>query len=250
MDRMRHHFIRSGELALRVQHRRATAPSGPPVLLIHGMAADHRTWRGTARALRAAGRDTVTFDQRGHGGSGHSAEYLLDELAQDAERVVDQLGLARFDVVGHSLGGQTALRLAWRRPDAVRRMVLEEMPPLAQERDQLPETMDAPITPRRVRLAIKQMVQSPGALLNFDRTMMDSVLPQFDPDPRWWARLAATRQPTLVISGGPIDFLAPEHLRLVADAMPDAGFVDLGGGHTVHREAPARFQRTVLDFLA
>ncbi|ADG79842.1 Alpha/beta hydrolase fold protein OS=Tsukamurella paurometabola (strain ATCC 8368 / DSM / CCUG 35730 / CIP 100753 / JCM 10117 / KCTC 9821 / NBRC 16120 /NCIMB 702349 / NCTC 13040) OX=521096 GN=Tpau_3257 PE=4 SV=1 [Tsukamurella paurometabola] len=249
MDRVRHQFIRSGDVRLRVQWRAVAAPSGPPVVLIHGMAADHRTWRGTARALRAAGRPTVTFDQRGHGGSDHSPDYLLDELAADAERVIDGLGLDRFDVVGHSLGGQTALRLAWRRPDAVRRLVLEEMPPLPQHPDQVPESIDAPITPRRVRLAIKQVVQSPAALLTFDRTMMDSVLPQFAPDPVWWNRVSATPQPALVISGGPIDFLKPQYLRLVADALPLGQFLELGGGHTVHREAPARFQRAVLDFL-
>ncbi|CAM3979818.1 alpha/beta fold hydrolase [Tsukamurella strandjordii] len=250
MDRVRHHYIRSGDVRLRAQRREVEAPSGPPVVLIHGMAADHRTWRRTARALRAAGRPAITYDQRGHGGSDHSPEYLLDELAADAERVVDELGLDRFDVVGHSLGGQTALRLAWRRPDAVRRLVLEEMPPLPQHADQVPESMDAPITARRLRLAVKQVVQSPGALVNFDKTMMDSVLPQFDPDPTWWERVASTPQPALVISGGPLDFLKPEHLRLVADALPHGEFRELGGGHTVHREAPARFHRAVLDFLA
>ncbi|WP_019200665.1 alpha/beta fold hydrolase [Tsukamurella sp. 1534] len=247
---MRHDYVTSGDVRLRVQHVRAPAPSGPPVLLIHGMAADHRTWRRTAAALRAAGRDTITYDQRGHGGSDHSAEYLLDEFAADAERVVDHVGLDRFDVVGHSLGGQTALRLAWRRPDGVRRLVLEEMPPVAQHANQVQDAMDQPLTPRRVWLAVKQVVQTPGALSRFDKTMMDSVSPQFDPDPAWWKRLAQTPQETLVVSGGPADFLRPEYLQLVADALPRGSYEELTGGHTVHREAPAAFTRRVLRFLA
>ncbi|RDH09947.1 alpha/beta fold hydrolase, partial [Tsukamurella pulmonis] len=146
---MREETITAGGVRLRVQHHRVPRPSGPPVLLIHGMAADHRTWRRTVRALAAAGRDTVTYDQRGHGRSDHSPEYLLDELAEDAEQVAQHAGLDRFDVVGHSLGGQAALRLAWRLPDGVRRLVLEEMPPVAQDSAQVEETMDLPLTPRR-----------------------------------------------------------------------------------------------------
>ena len=166
-----------------------------------------------------------------------------------AERVARHVGLETFDVVGHSLGGQAALRLAWRLPDGVRRLVLEEMPPVALEEGQIAETMDLPLTPRRVWLGIKQVVQTPGALSRFDKTMMDSVSPQFQPDPAWWERLSATPQETLVISGGPRDFLRPEYLRLVADALPRGEYVELRGGHTVHRESSAAFARAVLDFL-
>lgn len=246
---MREETITVGDVRLAVQHRRVPDPTGPPVLLIHGMAADHRTWRRTVRALRAAGRDTVTYDQRGHGRSDHSPEYLLDELAADAEQVARHAGLETFDVVGHSLGGQAALRLAWRLPDGVRRLVLEEMPPVALEPEQVAESMDVPLTPRRVWLGVKQVMQTPGALSRFDRTMMDSVSPQFHPDPAWWDRLAATAQRTLVISGGPRDFLRPEHLRLVADALPHGEYLELRGGHTVHRESSAAFARAVLEFL-
>ncbi|MBS4103034.1 alpha/beta fold hydrolase [Tsukamurella paurometabola] len=246
---MREETITAGGVRLAVQHRRAPAPAGPPVLLIHGMAADHRTWRRTVRALHAAGRDTVTYDQRGHGRSDHSPEYLLDELAEDAERVARHVGLETFDVVGHSLGGQAALRLAWRLPGGVRRLVLEEMPPVALEEGQIAETMDLPLTPRRVWLGLKQVVQTPGALSRFDKTMMDSVSPQFRPDPVWWDRLATTPQETLVISGGPRDFLRPEYLRLVADALPRGEYAELRGGHTVHRESSAAFARAVLNFL-
>ncbi|GAA1071280.1 alpha/beta fold hydrolase [Tsukamurella spumae] len=246
---MRHAIIDAGDVRLRVQHHRAPAPSGPPVLLIHGMAADHRTWRRTVRALLAAGRDTVTYDQRGHGRSDHSAEYLLDELAADAARVAEHAGLGRFDVVGHSLGGQAALRLAWRLPDGVRRLVLEEMPPVALEAEQVAESMDLPLTARRVWLGLKQIALTPGALTRFDKSMMDSVSPQFQPDPVWWERLSATSQAALVISGGPGDFLRPEYLRLVADALPHGTYTELRGGHTVHREAPGAFERAVLDFL-
>lgn len=246
---MREETIAAGDVRLAVQHRRVPAPTGPPVLLIHGMAADHRTWRRTVRALHAAGRDTVTYDQRGHGRSDRSPAYLLDELAEDAERVARHVGLETFDVVGHSLGGQAALRLAWRLTDGVRRLVLEEMPPVALEEGQIAETMDLPLTPRRVWLGIKQVVQTPGALSRFDKTMMDSVSPQFQPDPAWWERLSATPQETLVISGGPRDFLRPEYLRLVADALPRGEYVELRGGHTVHRESSAAFARAVLNFL-
>ncbi|GAA4396166.1 alpha/beta fold hydrolase [Tsukamurella soli] len=251
---MDHWYVSSEGVRLRLQYRRSdrTVPSGSrpdPVLLIHGMGADHRTWAGTAHALRHAGHDTLTYDQRGHGRSGRSPDYLLDDLAADAERVVAAAGMDRLAVVGHSLGGQTALRLAWRRPELVSNLVLEEIPPMPLSLDQVHSPADLPLTPRRILLGAKQVVESPGAVLRYDRAVHDRVLPQFVVDSAWWERLRRTPQRTLVISGGPGDFLRPEYLRMVADAMPDARYAELSGGHTVHRESPSAFRRLLLDFL-
>ncbi len=86
---------------------------GPPLLLIHGFSCA-RTDFGPLTGHFTPTHRVVAFDQRGHGGSSVARDgrygFLVD--VEDARRLCDELGLDRPVVVGHSLGGVTALHLA------------------------------------------------------------------------------------------------------------------------------------------
>ena len=98
---------------------------GPSVLLVHGMACDRATMSSQLDHFSAT-RRTVSYDQRGHGESSKPLDSPYDpvSLAEDAHRLCGALGLERPVVVGHSLGGTTALALAARYPEAVGGIVL------------------------------------------------------------------------------------------------------------------------------
>ncbi|NLG48128.1 alpha/beta hydrolase [Gordonia sp. (in: high G+C Gram-positive bacteria)] len=213
-----------------------------PVVLIHGMGGDHTTWRPAAKVLRAAGRPTIAVDLRGHGRSEHADSYLLDDFSRDIERVVQELGLDRFDLVGHSLGAHAALRYAMGSPDRVRRLVLEEVPPMPRDDADLAEQIAPSATlGERVR-GLRALAANPGPFLRFDRALPATVTGQFDvPDRLWWERLGAVDAPTLVISGGARSFLPGRLLETVAEALPDGRFVTIDAGHSVHRDARPEF---------
>ena len=98
---------------------------GPPILLVHGTTADHRTWRVVAPQL--ATRHAIhAIDRRGRGDStdgpgGYSVERELEDLAAVAEGVERDAG-GPVDVIGHSLGGRIALGASLRTA-AIRRIV-------------------------------------------------------------------------------------------------------------------------------
>ncbi|WP_026917289.1 alpha/beta fold hydrolase [Gordonia shandongensis] len=226
-------------------------PAGAtPVLLVHGMGGDHRTWRRAVAALRAARRPTIAVDLRGHGRSGRSAEYRLDDFADDLGRVVDGVCGGRVDVVGHSLGAHGAVRFAMRRPETVRRLVLEEVPPMPFDDGDVAERI-APSASLGERIrGVGALLADPRPALRMHRGLPDAVLAQFQtPDPQWWDRLAAVRSPTLVISGGRRSFLPPRHLRRVADAMPAGRFLTVEAGHSVHRDRGREFVAAMLAHL-
>jgi pimeloyl-ACP methyl ester carboxylesterase len=103
---------------------------GKPILLIHGFASNRRiNWRspGWIDFLTKAGRRVVAFDCRGHGESGKPHEVKdYDEtlMMGDAIAVLDAAGIPTADVMGYSMGGYIALRIAHRVPQRVNRMIL------------------------------------------------------------------------------------------------------------------------------
>ena len=99
-------------------------PDAPVLLLMHGIATTGSlTWFSVLEDLRRDYR-VVTFDQRWHGRGIHSAEFRLDDCADDAAAVLDALGIDRAVVIGYSMGGATA-QVLWRRhPDRVAALVL------------------------------------------------------------------------------------------------------------------------------
>ena len=99
----------------------AGAP-GIPLLGLHGITANHRSFRGLAEQVS---HPLLAIDQRGRGGSRDlPGPYALVQLADDARDVLDDAGLERVIVVGHSMGAFVATRLAERYPDRVLGLVL------------------------------------------------------------------------------------------------------------------------------
>ena len=107
--------------------------AGPPVLLIHGFASSLAVnWVGTGwvKTLVDAGRRVIAFDHRGHGESDKPhdpALYHAPLLAEDARRVLDQVGVEAADVIGYSMGSRVSAYLVDSHPERVRSVVFGGM---------------------------------------------------------------------------------------------------------------------------
>lgn len=100
--------------------------SGPPLLLLHGFTGAKEDFADQVPDL-ARDHRVVCFDHRGHGQSDKPEPgdaYSLDRLARDTLAVADALGLDRFHLLGHSMGGMVARRVALAHPRRVDALVL------------------------------------------------------------------------------------------------------------------------------
>lgn len=98
-----------------------TAPDASPVLLVHGLASNARTWDAVGDRLAALGHPAVAVDLRGHGLSDKPDDgYDYATVTDDLAAAIAGLGLDRPFVAGQSWGGDVVLELAARHPDAVR----------------------------------------------------------------------------------------------------------------------------------
>jgi 3-oxoadipate enol-lactonase len=96
---------------------------GPPVLLLHPLGVDRSFWDDVVRSLR--GFEVLTYDLPGHGQTPvPDRPYTVEDLAEQAAGLLADAGVGRADVVGVSLGGLVAQRLAACSPELVRRLVV------------------------------------------------------------------------------------------------------------------------------
>jgi pimeloyl-ACP methyl ester carboxylesterase len=99
---------------------------GEPFILLHGWTGGRVDWAGVVVDLATRHR-VITLDHRGHGDStntGDPVTYTFDQLAEDFSAFVDALGVERFDLLGHSMGGIVAMRYALGHPERLRSLIL------------------------------------------------------------------------------------------------------------------------------
>jgi pimeloyl-ACP methyl ester carboxylesterase len=105
-----------------------TGSGSPPVVLVHGWTCDHTYFEPQREHFRSRHR-VVSVDLRGHGESDKpKQEYSIAGFADDVAWLCGELGLERPIVVGHSMGGMTALELAARHPGLPRAIVACDSP--------------------------------------------------------------------------------------------------------------------------
>jgi pimeloyl-ACP methyl ester carboxylesterase len=93
---------------------------GVPILLLHGLASNRRTWDAAGDRLHGHGHPVAAVDQRGHGRSDKpETGYDFATLCRDQLRVMEALGWERPVVAGQSFGGNLAVDLAYRHPQKV-----------------------------------------------------------------------------------------------------------------------------------
>ncbi|HEX5401602.1 MAG TPA: alpha/beta hydrolase [Pseudonocardiaceae bacterium] len=214
------------------QYSSVGAPGAPPLVLLHALGEAASDWSAVAAALADRYR-VVALTQRGHGGSPYSGGYSTARMSDDLLLFADALGLDRFALIGHSMGGVVALRFAEVRSDRLTRLVVEDVP--------------APQVPR-----VYPAEERPDVDLPFDWEVVSALRAEMSaPDLSVFERLVDITVPTLVIGGGAVSHIPQEQLVATAERIPNGRMITIeGGGHLVHTEKPAEFLAAVSAFLA
>jgi len=103
--------------------------TGTPLVILHGMLGSSRNWQAAGKDLAAAGFHVLAPDLRNHGSSPHGPEMDYAVLAADVLAWLDQQGLSQVHLLGHSMGGKTAMLLACRHPERFSRLTVVDIAP-------------------------------------------------------------------------------------------------------------------------
>lgn len=110
-----------GNVSLEVEQR---GEGDLTLVFLHYWGGTHRTWNKVATALEST-YSTITYDMRGWGKSGAAADgYSITALADEAQALIEHLGLSKYVLIGHSMGGKVAQLVASRNPQGLVGLVL------------------------------------------------------------------------------------------------------------------------------
>lgn len=115
---------------------------GPDLVILHGVFGSGDNWMTIARRLEHRFRVFLP-DQRNHGKSFHSEEFSYDLLAEDLRRWMDQRGLVKIHLVGHSMGGKAAMRFAALYPSRLYTLTVVDIAPKAYALDHHAQMLSA-----------------------------------------------------------------------------------------------------------
>ena len=109
-------------------YREHGSPSSPPLCILHGLLGSSTNWTGVGRALADEFR-VLTPDLRNHGQSPHAEEHTMEHMVADVLEFLDRRECPRVGLVGHSMGGKVAMRLACDHPERVDSLTVIDIAP-------------------------------------------------------------------------------------------------------------------------
>ena len=214
-----------------LNYREWGRPDAAVVLALHGLTSSSESWRHVAPELGRQFR-VIAPDARGHGDSEWMRDYSFESMRNDVVRFMQQVGVLGAIVVGHSMGAVTAYDLAASRPDLIRLLVLEEMPPPD------PATPPKPIPRRPVRDA------------DYDwRALIAVHRWRNAPPPAWWMRADQIQAQTLVL-GATHSHLPQDRMEELSRRIPHGTFATMNTDHGGHEDRPSEFLRHVEPFIS
>ena len=247
----------------------AEAGHGPPLALLHGLFGAGRNLGFVQRRLSGAFR-VLAIDLRNHGASPHAAAMDYASMAADVAEMLAAREALPAALLGHSMGGKVAMRLALEQAGRVRALVVADI-----------ASVSYPPHHRDLLQAMQRLTLIPG----LTRTAADAALAGSVPDPRvrgfllqnlivgqnpsWrigLAEIAAAMPaledfpplpgacyagPALFVAGGRSDYLTAAHRPLIVSLFPQARFAVLpDAGHWLHADDPEGFLAAVVPFLS
>ena len=235
---------------------------GSPVVILHGLFGSSRNWRSIAKVLAPQHR-VYCVDLRNHGQSPWAASMSYEEMAGDVRMLIESERLAKPVVIGHSMGGKTAMALALESPELIAKLVVVDIAPVSYP-DRFTTHLDAmrsidtSALTRRAD-AMQQLVEKihdtdiAGFLMqnlvprdeHFDwRVNLAAigtavpVLSSFPPE----LRLHSFFGPATLIRGALSDYVQPDDEAALAEPFPTMRVVAIdGAGHWVHADQPQKF---------
>jgi pimeloyl-ACP methyl ester carboxylesterase len=242
---------------------------GRALVLLHGLFGSSDNWHYIALKLAEKFR-VFALDQRNHGQSPHHAEMNYPLMAADVEKFFTVCGLESASVIGHSMGGKTAMQLALQFPQRVDKLVVADMAPRGyapahdnifaallalnlpsfQTRQQIEDAL-APEIPNLVlrRFLLKNLGRDSAGTFIW-KINLDGLAGNYLRLGEPLVVSSPFAKPALFIRGGKSKYIKAEDEPLIYELFPRAQIQTMAeSSHWVHADQPEEFLRLLRGFL-
>lgn len=243
---------------------------GKPFLILHGFLGMSDNWKTLGTQYAENGFQVHLIDQRNHGKSFHSPDFDYQLLSKDVARYMDHHNLDSACVMGHSMGGKTAMQLATSEPPRVSKLIVADIAPkfypphhdfifnglshldfdTISSRKEADETLSKYIKDFGIRAFLLKNLYwvQPGKLgfrFNFDvlKNKMEEIGDGISPT-------AIYEGPTLFLRGDRSEYIVPADYPKIKKHFPNVQIETIdNAGHWLHAENPEQFFEKSLSFL-
>ncbi len=235
----------------------------PPLLIAHGLFGSARNWGVIAKRLSDE-REVTSIDMRNHGESPWTDTNSYHDMSNDLAALTD----TPTDILGHSMGGKTAMLLALTNPEHVRKLIVADIAPVRYTHTQRhlidamrkidlgavdsrrdADTQLKPHVPEdTVRAFLLQSLDVKARRWRLNLDVLDNEMDQIMGFPDM--ETAPFEGPTLFLAGADSDYVQRSHRDRIKSLFPTARFAKIpNAGHWLHAENPRAFEAAVRTFL-
>lgn len=256
---------------------------GPPFIILHGLYGSSDNWVSTGRKL-SANYEVYLVDQRNHGKSPHSPQHNYHLLKEDLLEFMDKQSIDKAIILGHSMGGKTAMFFAVDYPERVNNLIVADISPIAyknkkstqllfhstiinamlhidfkhvKNREDIDQMLSSSIPSERVRQFLLKNVSRTKdnqfkwslnleSISNELENIMDGLTIENFKDGN-----GITGFPVLFIKGEKSDYIESTDREAIKTVFPFAEIETIpNAGHWLHAEQPKLFLEIIQNFLA
>ena len=244
---------------------------GNPVIILHGLLGLSDNWVTFGRQL-ALDFDVIIPDLRNHGQSPHDADFNFPVLVEDLHELITDLGLHKVNLIGHSLGGKTAMQFALTYPDLPDKLVIVDIAtrkyaPNPEHKMLIDAMSEVDLSAARSRTDVERQLEGKVRSVKLRQFLLKNLFWKDKETLAWRLDLPvlngslprvleeippgkAFLKPVLLVRGGLSDYATDEDLIGMLKQFPRTSVKTLANaGHWVHADAPGEFYREVHEFL-
>ncbi len=239
-----------------------------PAVILPGLFGSTANWRGFAKAL-SDHRPVIVLDQRNHGRSPHAETHSYHDLASDLLRFLDDHGIEKIKLCGHSMGGKASMVFSLLHSERVDQLAVLDIAPVAYSHTHAPyleamidldlrsiasraeadKLLSEAIADTATRLFLLQSLV--GSAGSFEwRLNLHTLLEEMPTILSFPEMLMSSEVNALFLNGQNSDYVRLEHHKVIKEHFPQASFEQIpGAGHWLHAEQPKAVLAALVNFL-
>jgi len=244
---------------------------GNPVVILHGLLGLSDNWVTFGRQL-ALDFEVFVPDLRNHGQSPHDPVFNFPILVEDLHELIEDQSLQKVNLIGHSLGGKTAMFFALKYPDLLDKLVvvdiaLRKYSPNLEHQMLIDAMMEVDFSSARSRSDVDRQLEHNVHSLKLRQFLLKNIYWKDKETLGWRVNLPVLKEslprmlegigqdkkflnPVLLVRGGLSDYITDDDLPAMVKQFPRTSVQTLANAsHWVHADIPGEFYNLVHEFL-